>query len=233
VFFVYTVVIQWEKEVAVATKGEATRQKILEVAERTFARQGYAGARLDDISGALGLTRQSLLFYFKDKGGLYQAVLENLFDKHQSALTQRARNEFASLEGYIDYQIENTLESYLIHPEFPMMMLRFIQGEGPRAEEVHPAAMIAVNIWDQILQEGGASGQTRKVPLENLVAVVGGTLSYYLLMPQAAQAGHTLMKYDPRAPANVRKIRRNLQLAVRGMLGLTVEVVNQEMSLEK
>jgi TetR/AcrR family transcriptional regulator len=54
----------------------ATREAILEAAERIFGDEGLAGARTDAIAAAAGVNKALLYYYFGSKDGLYRAVLE-------------------------------------------------------------------------------------------------------------------------------------------------------------
>jgi AcrR family transcriptional regulator len=208
---------------AVLKKGEATRQSILAVATQSFASNGYAGTRLDQIAGELGVTRQTLLFHFKDKAGLYQATLERLFKDRDHALETRDRDEFDSLAEYIDSLVTDSVVYYLDHPEFAKMMLRFLMSQEPRASEPQPTVVTMLDRWQAVLKEGIESGQTREVPLSNLISIVAGTLSYYILLPGGAQSGEKLLAYDPNSAVNVGHVTHSLQLSVRGMLGLPTQ----------
>lgn len=52
------------------------RRKIIDAAAEEFARVGYAGARIERMAGAAGCDRALLYFYFRNKEGLFQAVLD-------------------------------------------------------------------------------------------------------------------------------------------------------------
>src|SRR5678815_3898880 len=58
---------------------EQSRAAILEAAVTEFAREGVAGARTDAIARSAGVNKALLYYYFKDKEGLYQAVLDEVF----------------------------------------------------------------------------------------------------------------------------------------------------------
>lgn len=66
----------------------ANCEKILNSATRIFAQVGLAGTRVQNIADDCGLPKANVLYYFKSKMGLYQAVLNqiitlwnSLFDK--------------------------------------------------------------------------------------------------------------------------------------------------------
>lgn len=59
-----------------ASKGEATRARIVAEAERLILAQGYAGTSLDDILAATKLTKGAFFHHFKNKAELARAVVE-------------------------------------------------------------------------------------------------------------------------------------------------------------
>ena len=56
-------------------EAESSRERILDVAERLFARKGLAGTAVRDIAREAGLTAPSLYNHFDGKQALYEAVL--------------------------------------------------------------------------------------------------------------------------------------------------------------
>jgi TetR/AcrR family transcriptional regulator len=202
------------------TRGDVARAKMLQEAFRAFARFGYDGTRLDKVAETLGVTRQALLFHFKDKRGLYEAALELLFGQREEALDSRPREDFSQLADYVDYLVDYSARYYLQNPEYMRLLLRLLLGEGPGAAEAPRAGRGMVERWEAVLAEGQQGSVTRAVPVSSLVAVIGGTLSYYMLLPQGARTGVNMMNYDPLDELDVAQITGDLQRAVRGLLGL-------------
>jgi TetR/AcrR family transcriptional regulator len=65
----------------------ATREAILEAAERIFGDEGLEGARTEAIAAAAGVNKALLYYYFRSKQGLYRAVLEGyLADFNRQAM---------------------------------------------------------------------------------------------------------------------------------------------------
>ena len=54
---------------------EETRAKLVGAARKAFAERGFAGASMDDLTAAVGLTRGALYHNFGDKRGLLAAVV--------------------------------------------------------------------------------------------------------------------------------------------------------------
>ena len=57
---------------------EVAREAILEAAEEVFAREGFAGARIDAIGAEAGYNKSLIFHYFGGKEGLYRAVIARL-----------------------------------------------------------------------------------------------------------------------------------------------------------
>ena len=60
------------------TKEEAlaTRNGLLDAAERLFLEQGVAGTSLNDIAVAAGTTRGAIYWHFRDKADLFNAMMD-------------------------------------------------------------------------------------------------------------------------------------------------------------
>lgn len=69
-----------------------TKEKIVEVATKTFLQKGFQQTRLSEISNSIGITQTSLYYYFKNKKDLYFACLDNIFkayfEDHVKEITQ-------------------------------------------------------------------------------------------------------------------------------------------------
>lgn len=60
---------------------EGNRQNIMEVASREFARNGLAGARIDEIAAKTKASKRMIYYYFEDKETLYLHCLERAYRK--------------------------------------------------------------------------------------------------------------------------------------------------------
>ncbi|MDX2077341.1 MAG: TetR/AcrR family transcriptional regulator [bacterium] len=69
------------------TPNNATRERILEVAEELFTKRGYASVKLRDIADVVGIKHASLYYYAPDgKKQLFIEVMERNFKRHHEGL---------------------------------------------------------------------------------------------------------------------------------------------------
>ena len=67
-------------------KRETRKQEILAAATAVFAQKGFAGASMDDIVRASGISKGGLYWHFKSKDELIAAILSQFFDQEMAAL---------------------------------------------------------------------------------------------------------------------------------------------------
>src|SRR5215467_8008641 len=103
---------------------EKTRAAILHAALEEFAHEGVAGARTDEIARNAGVNKALLYYYFKDKEGLYAAVLEHVFvgvfTQVMAALERTDLNPREKLLPYVQTHFDAMGNS----PLFPRVLQR-------------------------------------------------------------------------------------------------------------
>jgi TetR/AcrR family transcriptional regulator len=160
--------------------GEKRKGTLVEEAIRQFGREGYNGASLDQIATAVGVRKQTLLYYFPTKDDLLEACL--------AAAGQRVAEVIAdALEG-TDQPWERT--EAVIHavyalaeewPEFPM----FIREAGrmdPSAFDrfagaLEPLRLRAIDFLQTAMDAGLIRKQDPALLLFTLYTAVIGSLT--------------------------------------------------------
>lgn len=84
------------------TRGEGTRRRILEVAAEAFARDGYAGASLNEVIRATGLTKGAFYFHFESKEALALEVFRQKQAVWLGVITERLEGEGPALGRLAD-----------------------------------------------------------------------------------------------------------------------------------
>jgi TetR/AcrR family transcriptional regulator len=159
----------------------ATRSKLLAAARREFAKNGLAGARVDEIADRAGVNKQLVYHYFGDKDALYLAVLEWVYEEI------RAQERKLNLEGLpperaIKKLIESSFDHLATHPDFIVLLNDENRGgaahvRGSRKLEAMHSPL--VSLVSKILKEGVRTGAFRRGinPVQLYISIAG--LSYF------------------------------------------------------
>jgi AcrR family transcriptional regulator len=103
----------------------ATRENILRAALDVFAKNGFAGARVEKISKAARSTDRMIYYYFGSKERLFVAVLETIYKELGDAEAALDLSGLDPLEG-LRAIIRFTWDHYREHPE----MLTLLNNEN-------------------------------------------------------------------------------------------------------
>jgi AcrR family transcriptional regulator len=138
-------------------KGEDRRQRILSVAERLLARNGWRNTSLAQIAKEAGVTPAGLLHHFESKEQLLNAVLD-------------ARD--ADDEIHADYQSGDLIAELSRVPErferapeligtFTVLLVENIAPDAPLHDRMHKRYSDAVDIVTEIIKRGQTDGVYR------------------------------------------------------------------------
>ena len=71
-----------------ALSGKDVRERLLIAAVRLFARKGYAATSVREIVEAAGVTKPVLYYYFRNKEGVFQAMMQEAVVAHRAVLDE-------------------------------------------------------------------------------------------------------------------------------------------------
>jgi AcrR family transcriptional regulator len=186
---------------------QATRDSILKAATKVFAKHGFDGGRVEQISKAAKSYDRMIYYYFGSKEGLFIAVLEQMyarFNDAESDLRLPADDPIASLEAIVQFMAGY----YQKNPEFVTLL---------NAENLHRGKHIAkslrareysspaIAVLDGVLKGGAARGLFRSDVLARDVYLMIAALGYFYISNRftlSAFLGEELE--DPRALAHWR-----------------------------
>jgi AcrR family transcriptional regulator len=96
---------------------ERTKAEILQVAQQEFARNGYAGARVDEIAARMRTTKRMIYYYFGSKERLYITVLEKAYAEVREMERAIEVEHLAPVEA-IRTLAELTFDHHDLHRDF-------------------------------------------------------------------------------------------------------------------
>jgi len=197
-------------------KADRTRATLLAAAERVFADRGYAAARLEDVAARVGIRRASIVYHFRDKRALYEAVLADIFgallERYRLALgapVPLPRRIEAVVEAWVDYVAERPTVARLL-------LWETAEGSPARAAvSARHADQVIAAITDAV-REGQRQGLFRPIdPVHLIFTIVGATVFF---VTAAARMVPDLV-FDPFSPAQLDAHRAELLEIARRLLG--------------
>ena len=118
-----------------------SRDKLIACARREFSEKGFAKASLRKITSEAGLTTGAVYFFFKDKNGLFGAVVDEalkgfmeIIHRHFTMEIQEDLTKYVHVKGDHD-ELAQTIVSYL-YDNYDVMMLLFDKAHGSEYENV-------------------------------------------------------------------------------------------------
>jgi AcrR family transcriptional regulator len=126
---------------------DRTRAEILEVAQREFARHGYAGARVDEIADLTRTTKRMIYYYFGGKEKLYIAVLEKAYAEVRAAESTIDVEHLAPVEA-IRTLAELTFDHHDAHQDF----IKLVSIENIHRAEYLRQSEALVNLGTPVIE---------------------------------------------------------------------------------
>ena len=146
------------------SKSEATRQKILDAAAKTFRHQGYAATRLNDIADAAAMRAGSIYYHFDSKEQILEEVLtigiRRVFDA--VVLVVQALPDGVSNRLILRAAIEAHLAMLLQHGDYTSANIRLFDQLPSDVHKRQARLRVAYDdFWRELLAAAQAAGEIR------------------------------------------------------------------------
>ena len=148
-----------------------TKKQILQEAEKLFAEKGFAGTTLSEISKASNASGPLIVFHFKDKQGVYNAVKAEIIKRYVETDRKNSPCDDSS-SAFIKHILSSMFQFYSENPTM-MRMANWGRLEGdveswPGEDEWH-------HIYLDCIRKAQERGEIRKdlTPLNISIMIFG------------------------------------------------------------
>ncbi len=143
---------------------EKVQANILKVALAEFAAKGLSGARIDEIAEKTKTSKRMIYYYFGDKLGLYQTVLEEAYREVREAENALELDHLQPVDAMVKL-VAFTFDHHVSHPDFiRLVMIENIhQAENlAQLESIQKLNNAAIEELEKLCRRGTKLGQFRE-----------------------------------------------------------------------
>jgi TetR/AcrR family transcriptional regulator len=157
----------------------------MQAALKSFADRGYAATSVRQIVSAANVSKPALYYYFKDKAGLFNALVEQAHDE-RFHLMQQAAGRGETLAQKLE-EIAAAIFDFSVRNR-DLMRLAFAtafaaSGEAPGQTKCREKGQRTFEFFRGLIQAGQQTGQLdRRFSVEELAMGIYGQLNSHVMM---------------------------------------------------
>jgi AcrR family transcriptional regulator len=172
-----------------SVRGDARRAELVNAAASLFADRGYRDTSIADVAARVGVTQQSLLYYFGSKNGLLHAVIDQRDGASikfvQELVSIGGVRALEQLPGYARRNVKNPDLARL----FSVLVAENLHPDDPAHDHFVQRYRNLRTLIEQTLADGQANGEfsaavDAKVKAVEILAFIEGTNVQWLLDPE-------------------------------------------------
>lgn len=172
------------------TKGERTREKLMDLAYASIVEKGFAATSIEELVEAAGITKSGFFYHFRDKNDLARQLFERFLDEDEGIMV--------TLEARARELSDDPLQSFLIFLNVYAQMMDDM-------EALHPGCMVATVTY----QERMFDSDVKQMNVDYLRRM-RDRLARWL--------AEIVNKYPPRIPVDVEELADHLNVVVEGAI---------------
>lgn len=172
------------------TKGEKTRERIMDLAYQSIVEKGFAATSIEELVEAAGITKSGFFYHFRDKNDLARQLFERFLAEDDGIMQ--------TLEARARELSDDPLQSFLIFLNVYAQMMDDMNA-------LHPGCMVATVTY----QERMFDADVRQMNVDYL---------RQMRERMARWLSEIVEKYPPRIEVNVEELADLLNVVVEGAI---------------
>ena len=160
-------------------EGQKAKALLIKAATSLFAEKGYAGTSVREIVERAGVTKPVLYYYFKNKEGLFHAILEDAYSKLENLLEQQLETEGSFRDRIVAFS-RQLFELGMNYRDLNRMAQNLMFGppKGAPAYDFDRYRERILHAIQAIYEEGLAEYEVKDSNPEEVAFLVFGLLSF-------------------------------------------------------
>ncbi len=159
---------------------QATKAKIINTSMMLFSTNGYDATTADEIAKACGVNKAMIFYYYKNKAGLYGAVLSHALESIHDEVISKDKEYLHPLED-----LKNFIITYALYceknPYLPALLLRELSNSGAYLPDMMFDSMRKLfALLSKILKEGEKQKLFSNVEPMIIHFMIVGTINLFI-----------------------------------------------------
>ena len=172
------------EDTKIRKRGKKTREKILKVATKLFAKYGFAGTSMDEIAERVGIRKASLYHHFSSKQEIYEELIKRVF----AEIIKIFQVSFSSGDILKDAEnfISEIMNFILQNEDYVKILLRELLDENlPVKQFALEYVPKILSFGSEILERGRKEGIFKENvdPIQLSITLTGAIIIYFVLRP--------------------------------------------------
>ena len=177
-----------------ATKGEKTRDSILDASYKLFAEKGFKQVTMKDVCDITDMSRGGLYSHFSSTSQLFEALLEKITEKDAmnfQARIKEGKSATEILEGAF-----KLMEDEMKHPEDSLSVAMYEYAEAVDSDLMEKLNKNSEKNWKKLIQYGIDKGEFQEVDVNEIVNLIlysyQGVRMWSRIMPVKQKTIHSI-----------------------------------------
>ena len=152
------------------TKGEQTREHIMDVSYALFAEKGFKQVTMKDVCGITDMSRGGLYSHFSSTKELFEAILERKTSTDEMNFEQDIKNNVPAttiLENVLKH-----MEEEMNHPENSLTAAIYEYGEVVDSQFMETLNKKSIKRWSALIKYGIKNGEFKDVDVDEVVNII-------------------------------------------------------------
>ena len=179
-----------------ATKGERTRESILNAAYALFAKKGFKQVTMKDVCEVTNMSRGGLYSHFSSTSQLFEALLERITEKDALDFQEQMKRG-ASATAILEDALK-LMEEEMKHPEDSLSIAMYEYAETVDSEVMERLNKASKKKWKQLIRYGIEHGEFQDVDASEIVNVIlysyQGVRMWSRILPMKPKTIHSIVK---------------------------------------
>ncbi len=171
---------------------QVTKAKIIHTSMMLFSTNGYDATTAEEIARTCGVNKAMIFYYYKNKAGLYGAVLSHALESIHDEVITKDKEYIHPLED-----LKTFIKTYALycekHPYLPALLLRELSNSGAYLPDVMFDSMRKLfALLSKILKEGEKQKLFYNVEPMLIHFMIVGTINLFITTKPLRKKGSEL-----------------------------------------